>query len=185
MHMPRDRQLIAACRRGDRSAFCEIYETYVDELLTVAVHLLRDVSLAEDVVQDVFITFARVAPTFRLTGSLKAYLAKCTANRARDVARRLNRRKENGWPQHDVIGDDKDPLQCAIETEQLRQLQLALDELPHEQREAIVLRLHGEMKFREIAGLQNVSLKTVQSRYRYGLEKVRALLNSEVSHETH
>jgi DNA-directed RNA polymerase specialized sigma24 family protein len=51
--MNRDRQLIAACRRGDRSALCEIYETYVDEPLTVAVHLLRDLSMAEDVVQDV------------------------------------------------------------------------------------------------------------------------------------
>ena len=185
MQMLRDRRLIAACRRGDRSAFCELYETYVDELLTVAVHLVRDVPLAEDVVQDVFVSFARVAPTFRLTGSLRAYLAKCTANRARDAIRRVKRRNESDLTECDAIGSpDEGPLDSAVQTEQLEQARLALAELPYEQREAIVLRLHGQMKFREIAVVQNVSIKTAQSRYRYGLEKLRRLLRSEVSHET-
>jgi DNA-directed RNA polymerase specialized sigma24 family protein len=40
--------------------------------------------------------------------------------------------------------------------------------------------LHGGIRFRQIAGMQNVSIKTVQSRYRYGLEKLRSALNGEV-----
>jgi DNA-directed RNA polymerase specialized sigma24 family protein len=55
-----------------------------------------------------------------------------------------------------------------------------LIKVPFEQREVIVLHLYGEMKFREIATLQAVSLKTIQSRYRYGLDKLRSILNSEV-----
>ena len=50
-----------------------------------------------------------------------------------------------------------------------------------QQRETIVLRLHADMKFRQIAELQEVPVKTVQSRYRYGLDKLRSLLNGEIS----
>ena len=49
-------------------------------------------------------------------------------------------------------------------------------ELPYEQRETIVLRLHGDLRFRQIAKLRNVSIKTIQSRYRYGLDKLRSTL---------
>jgi len=55
-----------------------------------------------------------------------------------------------------------------------------MTELPYEQREAIALRIHGNLGFRQIADLQNVSTKTVQSRYRYGLDKLRSTLNGEV-----
>ena len=55
----------------------------------------------------------------------------------------------------------------------------ALAQIPYEQREVVVLHLHGDMKFREIAGLRAVSTKTIQSRYRYGLDKLRSILNSE------
>ena len=180
-----DKRLAARCRRGDREAVCQVYEAHLDDLLILAVSLLGDAGLAEDVVQDVFVNFARTAATFRLTGSLKGYLATCTANRARDAIRRRQCRATAAQPEGDALGDpDKGPLQTAIEQEQRLRVQRALDELPYEQREAILLRLHGGMKFREVAAVQNVSLKTVQSRYRYGLDKLRTLLDGEVSHET-
>jgi RNA polymerase sigma-70 factor (ECF subfamily) len=65
-------------------------------------------------------------------------------------------------------------------TEQFEQLSFALAELPYEQREAIVLHLQAGMKLREIATAQDVSIKTVQSRCRYALEKLRSSLDSEV-----
>lgn len=52
----------------------------------------------------------------------------------------------------------------------------ALAELPVEQREVITLHLHAEMTFREIALQLGHSINTVQSRYRYGIEKLRTLL---------
>jgi len=65
----------------------------------------------------------------------------------------------------------------------LQKLSNAMTELPYEQREAIALRIHGNLRFRQIAELQNVSTKTVQSRYRYGLDKLRSTLNGEVKNE--
>ncbi len=67
-----------------------------------------------------------------------------------------------------------------MDGEELRQLSNAMAQLPYEQREAITLHLYGGMKFREIGVLQEVSIKTAQSRYRCGLEKLRSILNSEV-----
>jgi RNA polymerase sigma-70 factor (ECF subfamily) len=70
--------------------------------------------------------------------------------------------------------------QWAIVKEESVKISGALSQIPFEQREAVVLRLHGDMKFRQIARLQNVPVKTIRSRYRYGLEKLRSILNSEV-----
>jgi len=52
-------------------------------------------------------------------------------------------------------------------------------QLAYEQREVIMLHLRGDMKFREIAGLQGIPINTAKSRYRYGLEKLRTLLSDQ------
>jgi RNA polymerase sigma-70 factor (ECF subfamily) len=72
---------------GSREALSRIYEKYVNRLLSLAMGLLNDPHEAEDVVQDVFVSFAKGAGTFGLKGSLKAYLARSVINRARDRLR--------------------------------------------------------------------------------------------------
>jgi len=67
-----------------------------------------------------------------------------------------------------------------ISSEEARKLNRAIAQLPNDQREVIALRLKGEMTFREIAKLHNVSVNTIQGRYRYGLDKLRSVLNGEV-----
>jgi RNA polymerase sigma factor (sigma-70 family) len=59
-------------------------------------------------------------------------------------------------------------------------LSAALAELPYEQREAVTLHLKAGLRFKQIAKLQNIPVSTVQGRYRYGLDKLRTILNSEV-----
>ena len=68
----------------------------------------------------------------------------------------------------------------AIFGEESRLLSRAVEELPYEQREVVMLHLRGGLKFAEIAQSQNVSINTVLGRYRYGLEKLRSKLNGEV-----
>ena len=79
-----------------------------------------------------------------------------------------------------VKSDSNGPEQSAIFNEEYQQLNDAMAELPYEQREIIILHLQSGMKFRHVAKLQNISVNTVKSRYRYGLGKLRSLLNSEV-----
>ena len=67
-----------------------------------------------------------------------------------------------------------------IFTEQAGRLSEVVAQLPEEQREVVLLRLTADMKFRDIAKLQQVSINTVQGRYRYGLDHLRSMLNGEV-----
>jgi RNA polymerase sigma-70 factor (ECF subfamily) len=179
--MLEDRLLLWRFKSGSRDAFRLIYEKYAADLLTLAANLLGDGSAAEDIVQDVFISFVKSVEQFRLRGSLKSYLATCVANKARDYIRKKKRQRTVAVSEAEQITSDvKGPVQLVIRTEELQRLKLALTELPYQQREAIVLRLHGGMRFRQIAKLQGVCVKTALSRYRYGLDKLRSMLNGEV-----
>ena len=78
-------------RRGSREALARIYEKYLDPMLTLAVGLLNSTAQAEDVVHDVFVSFAKTAGDFRVRGSLSGYLATSVVNRVRDYQRRQRR----------------------------------------------------------------------------------------------
>jgi RNA polymerase sigma-70 factor (ECF subfamily) len=64
--------------------------------------------------------------------------------------------------------------------EQRQRLEQALGELPYEQREVVLLRHYGQVRFKAIAKLQGVSMSAVQARYRYGLKKLRSLLGADL-----
>ncbi|MHC4645297.1 MAG: RNA polymerase sigma factor [Planctomycetota bacterium] len=178
--MVEDRILVWKFNRGSKDALRRIYEKYKDDLLGLAVSLLRDRSIAEDVVHDVFVSFAATTGKFRLNGTLKGYLSTCVANRARD-RNRLKRRKDVELAAAAGVSDVSDaPIECAAGGEQSDRLQDLLGRLPYEQREVVVLHLHRGMRFREIAKALRVSINTVQSRYRYGLDKLRSIVNGEV-----
>ena len=176
-----DKLLIWKINRGNRNVLRGIYEKYKDDLVTLAAALLNDVSSAEDVVHDVFVSFIKTSHRFRLTGTLKGYLATCVANNARNK-NKANQRRNN------IALDDVDPTAAgsnspefrAIFGEQLRQLSWALGQLPYEQREVLILHTYSGMKFKAIAVQQNVSISTVQGRYRYALDKLRSMLNGEM-----
>jgi len=58
-----------------------------------------------------------------------------------------------------------------------------MDELAYEQRETVILHCYNGLRCRQIASLQNISVNTAKSRYRYGLNKLRTILNSELENE--
>ena len=179
--MLEDKLLLWRFKCGSRDAFRAIYEKHAADLLTLAANLLYDSSAAEDIVQDVFISFVKSVDRFRLRGSLKGYLSTCVANRARDYIRQKKRRPTVAVNEAaQMTSDAKSPIQLVMCTEELQKLKEAITHLPYEQREVVVLRVHGEMRFRQIAKLQDVSVKTALSRYRYGLDKLRSMLNGEV-----
>jgi RNA polymerase sigma-70 factor (ECF subfamily) len=182
MQILEDHKLVRQSRQGDRQAFEAIYEKYLDPMLTIAMNLLGDWALAEDIVQEVFVKFIQSLKDFTLRGTLKGYLATCVANRARDLLRQKIRRQDRPLDTAAPMpADSQEPIYLAVRNEQLQILQNGLNTLPYEQREAITLRHQGGLRFKEIAACQGVSIQTVQSRYAYGMEKLRHLLNGEVS----
>ena len=175
-----DKRLIWRVRRGDKQALRQIYEKYKDELFTIACLLLNDNSAAQDILHNVFVAFAAGAGHFRLYGSLRCYLITRVVNSVREssaekmyqvveVDRSMRSGSVSAGGEQEVLAGESSEL-----------LVEALSKLPLSQREVIILHLLGSMKFREIAGLQDITLSTAESRYRYGLDKVRSVLHSEV-----
>jgi len=179
--MIQDQLLLWKFKRGSRDALRRIYEKYKNDLLKLAVSLVADVNTAEDVVQDVFVSFAQSAARIGLSGDLRKYLLTCVANRIRNRKRDQQRHEAIGIDGADgLLCDPGRPEQWAILNEELRSLSQAMARIPYEQREVVSLYMQGDMTFRQIAAIQNVSINTVQGRYRYGITKLRSILNSEL-----
>ena len=176
-----DKLLIWKFKRGSTYALCRIYDKDRIHLLKVSTALLNDKSVAEDVVHDIIVAMAQSAERIKLSGNLKSFLATCVANRARNLNNRQRLRTTDTLDlAESMISKSPRPDQWLIDNEQLDSLNRALGQLPYEQREVIALHQYGGIKFKKIAHMQQVSMNTVQSRYRYGLDKLRSLLNGEV-----
>ena len=169
----RDRRLVHRLRHGDADALQQIYHRYKDDLLTVAMSLFGDTQEAEDCVHDVFVHFAEAPADLRVNRSLRGYLARCVANRAKNT---LKRRRLRPGPPMDEPESLGCPVRGSMVSEESQRIFEALAQLPAEQREVITLHIHGQLRFREIAEQLELSINTVQSRYRYGIEKLRTLL---------
>ncbi len=183
--MLEDKLIIYQFNRGNREVLRRVYEKYKKDLMTLATALLYDRDAAEDVVQDVFASFIESAERFRLTGSLKGYLAVCVANNARNRNKARQRHHSIRLDEVEpIVSDSERPDLSVVFDEELQRLTWALAQLPYQQREILLLHVYSGMKFREIAKLGGESINTLKGRYRYGLDKLRSLLNSEVKNET-
>ena len=128
-----------------------------------------------------FISFALAFSRNYFQNQERAYLRACILNAVRNKIRANQVRNYVELSQAGPIASQQNGSdQWAILEEESMRISNALVRIPFEQREVVVLHLHGGMKFREIAKLQAVSTKTIQSRYRYGLSKLRSILNGEI-----
>ncbi|UCE47888.1 MAG: sigma-70 family RNA polymerase sigma factor [Phycisphaerales bacterium] len=177
-----DKLLIWKLKRGSRQALRRIYDKHHGHLLKLAVVLTGRADTAEDIVQEVFVNFARSADRFGLAGSLKSYLITSTVNCVRNQRRDNHRRRLQSLDKaENVPSMTRRPDQWAVLSEHLERLSKAMARLPYEQREVITLRTGANMTLRQVARIQKTSVSTVSARYRYGIEKLRSLLNSEVT----
>jgi RNA polymerase sigma-70 factor (ECF subfamily) len=179
--MLEDKVLIWKFKYGSGEALCRIYEKYRKDMLRLAAILSNNTSDAEDIVHDVFVSFAQSVETLRLSGNLKSFLLTCVANRARNKNKENQRRQTTGLDKAEfIVSQSKTAEQWMIQSEELRRWSDIMAQLPYEQRETVILHLRAGMKFRQIAQSQGVSVNTVKGRYRYGLNKLRSILDGEV-----
>jgi len=171
-----EKRLILELKQGSNEALRRIYMEYKDNLLTIAASMLHDTHAAEDVLHDVFVSFAGSIGKIQLRGSLKSYLTASVVNRVRDMYRKKKHHLVKLEEAGQLAGDSNGPVRSAEFDEDAGRLTEALAQLPLEQRETIVLHLNGGMKFKEISKMQRIPLSTVQGRYRYGLDKMRTIL---------
>ncbi len=178
--MLEDTILLLKFKHGHAQALEQIYQKYKTELLSLAAAMTHDRDMAEDVLQDVFVSFAKSAKRLNLRTSLRWYLTTAVANRVRNL-RRSKHHEIRSLDNLEEMTTDRHmrPDQMVMTAEEFEIIRKALDQLPELQREAVTLRIHSRMPFRIIARLQDVTISTVQARYRYGLDKLGSLLDGK------
>ncbi len=178
--MLEDKLLLLKFKRGSQDALRRIYGKYKDDLLALAIALSNDRAIAEDVLHDVFVSFTQYVEKLQLHTNLKSYLSTCIANRIRNMNHSKSRKTVQLDQAENFSKDCDVPDRMAMSEELYQRIEQAMEQLPYDQREVIILHLQSGIRFRAIAESQNVSINTIQSRYRYGLDKLRQLLNVEV-----
>jgi len=185
-----DEELMARYRDGSVRAFEVLLERHRQPVFNFLYRFLHDRTLAEDLLQEVFLRLVRNANDYEPKAKFTTWLYTIARNLAIDQTRRARHQRlvsldqprpgrdgEEGGSLLTVLaapggrGDDR----CG-DQELARDLYRALEELPEEQREVFLLREHQGLPFQEIAEVVGAPLNTVKSRMRYALEGLRRRL---------
>jgi RNA polymerase sigma-70 factor, ECF subfamily len=174
-----DAVLVARINEGDESALEAIYRMYGGAVAVVARKVLRDEALAEDVVQDVFVSFWRSPDRFDVNrGSLRSYLLTIAHRRAVDIVRSeeaRSRREETTSPPDSI--DLEDEVWARSQGEMVR---AAVASLSQDERKAISLAYFAGLTYVEVARQLDEPEGTVKGRIRTGMRKLSETL-SEVA----
>jgi RNA polymerase sigma factor (sigma-70 family) len=173
-----DEALLALAAREDEEALAQLYDRYGRVAYGLALRIVRDQALAEDAVQEAFLTVWRTAGSFRAERAKPStWILTLVHRRAVDVVRREERRRAaplEGTEEPDERGLAADE-EIAL-TDRRRIVQEALRQLPDEQREALELAYYGGLTQSELAERLSVPLGTIKSRMFTGLRRLRDLL---------
>jgi RNA polymerase sigma-70 factor (ECF subfamily) len=174
-----DETLMLAYAAGRPAAFEQLYARHRTRLYRFLLRQLRDGALADDLFQDIWQRVIAARAGWTPDASFSSWLYRIAHNRIADHWRAQQYRPpapENADERTARIPDPDTPERTLSEFEQRRGMQLALDELPDEQREVILLRLEQELTLEEIGAITGVGRETVKSRLRYAMDKLRARL---------
>jgi len=174
--------LIARSQAGDIEAFNQLVEQYQRLVYNLALRMLSNAELAEDVSQDTFLSAFKAMGKFR-GGNFKSWILRIAANSCRDRMRAARRARirslddlleESG----DFIADDssESPEEYALRQELGRLLKKGVADLPGDQRLVIVLCDIMGLSYEEISQITGSSLGTVKSRLNRGRARLRIFL---------
>ncbi len=174
-------ELVARAAGGDRVAFSRLMEHYQSACYGLAWRLLGNADQAADAVQDAFIHAYTAIDRYR-GGIFRSWLLRITANASYDILRRAKRRPSQPLPEPDEGEAElpdvatNNPATEAARSEMYRHLELAVRQLPEDQRTAIVLCDVYGMDYNEVAAMTDAALGTVKSRIHRGRLRLRELL---------
>jgi RNA polymerase sigma factor (sigma-70 family) len=175
-----DGQLVELVARRDAGALEVLYERYGRAAYSLARRILTDETLAQDVVQEVFLSLWRNAGRFDAgRGTVATYLLSMTHHRAVDAVRREEKLRRFRTSD-EALEQEPDPgarVEDEVELAERRaEVRAALAELPPAQREAVALAYFGGYTQREVAALVGVPLGTVKTRMAAGMRRLKAAL---------
>ena len=172
-----DEALVALAARSEQSALAELYDRFGRPAYGLALRILRDEALAEDAVQEAFLTLWRTSARFvPERGKASTWILTLVHRRAVDLVRREERRRADAIEQApEQVSRDAVDEEAWLRLQRER-VQDALRKLPDQQREAIELAYYGGFTQSELAERLGQPLGTIKSRMFMGLSRLRELL---------
>jgi RNA polymerase sigma-70 factor, ECF subfamily len=178
-----DEALVALVARSSDAALGELYDRYGSTAYGLALRVVRDPALAEDVVQEAFLSVWRSAARFvPERAKASTWIMIFVHRRAVDVVRREERRRGEPLDRADqpATGSTEEVAWLRFERERVQE---ALAQLPDQQREAIELAYYGGFTQAQLAERLGQPLGTIKSRVFNGLGRLRELLAEGTSDE--
>jgi RNA polymerase sigma-70 factor (ECF subfamily) len=185
----RDADVLRRIAGGDRTAVDDLYERFRRPAFALARRILGDDVLAEDVLQEVFLSVWREPAGFdRSRGSVASWLLAMVHHKAVDAVRR-----EESQRRRQTLAEDDLALSAPMAARDVeddawsrlvgQEVRTAMGTLSPSQREALTLAYYGGYTQREVAALTGTPLGTVKTRMLSGMRKLRVELGSDVSLE--
>ena len=174
-----DAELVYLLRNGKKQALAILYKRYVGLVYSIAYKVLQNEQLAEDLTQDIFVTFWQKDNFDPNKGKLSSFLGLLTRSRAIDKIRSSNTTKNflNRWQKiYSEESNVSSPLEQVSLTERQQKLQQALKQLPELQRQILEMNYFQGLSQAKIAQQLNLTLGIVKSRYRQGMSQLKNLL---------
>ena len=177
MH-PTDAELVRRVRAGDTDAFRLLVDRYHDDILRYATHLLGDAADAQDAVQETFVRAYRHLGSYREQDRFRPWLWRILVNRCRTLAaERARRPQPQAREQLALIADDTASPDAHLDRRALRDaLASALQTLPPEQREAVLLHHAHGLSYPAISALTGAGVSALKMRVARACERLREML---------
>ena len=179
-----DEELVEACQSGEASAFDILVARWEDRIRGAAFRFLGSEEEARDVAQEAFLRAYRALSSFKREARFSSWLYQIATNLCRD---RLRRRRTRATVSLEAL-EETGPVMVEtrpgaherlLERDLARAVRRAIDALPEEQREVVILKEYQELTFLEIAHALDVPVSTVKTRLYRGLDQLRLRLERE------
>ncbi len=173
---PNDRDLLTRLREGDHQAFEAIFRQWYEPVVRSASRVLRDVGVAEELSQDVFLELWRRRETLAPDSSVAGYLMQAVRNRALNHLRHLAVQKKS-VVYVEAMSEPAEPSDALVQASELQlALTRAIADLPPRTREVFVMSRERGLRYSEIAEELGVSVKAVEANMSRALRILRERL---------
>jgi len=180
--------MLAYAQNNNEQAFADLYARYKLSLYRYCVRMLGDEGLGADIYQDTWSKLIKAREKYQVKAKFKTYIFHIAHNLIIDAWRkRSSQGKPLNFVSIDVDHDDAANLELESNTdlftdiqteEQLLQFKLALEQLPPEQRDAVLLHYEQGLSLQQIADMEAVGRETIKSRLRYALKKLKHTISA-------
>ncbi len=166
--------LLLQIGQGDRLAFQNLYEQAAPQLFAIAVRLLKKQDIAEEVLQDVFLTLWHVSDQYNVErGSVRTWLSTITRNRCIDRMRRQPVMHVELLDEEVFTPDEEDPMNRAMQADDETLLSVCMHELNEQQRLCVSLAFFDGMTHQEVANHLTVPLGSAKTWIRRGIDYLK------------